>query len=151
MMPNMGWECPKCGGCFAPHIIKCTECVSSTVTVASSWPAPTPYYIPPNQQQTITVAPTQTCPDCGQHQSSPPLTACKPWNHNYYAFAGGLPTTPNGTSWGSGTVGASAHISSSSAFPDTEVKAAKLSWAAQQLQNKLDADAKAEAKDDIPF
>lgn len=23
---NMGWECPKCGACYAPSIKKCKQC-----------------------------------------------------------------------------------------------------------------------------
>jgi hypothetical protein len=32
-----GWECPKCGGCFAPHVDRCPDCVGAqTVTVPTT-------------------------------------------------------------------------------------------------------------------
>lgn len=26
---NVGWECPKCGACFAPHVTRCENCVGN--------------------------------------------------------------------------------------------------------------------------
>lgn len=42
---NFGWECPKCGRCYAPHIIQCSWCGPNTVT-APYIPSP-PWTVPP--------------------------------------------------------------------------------------------------------
>lgn len=28
---NLGWECPKCGRCYAPHVDRCDVCVTYTI------------------------------------------------------------------------------------------------------------------------
>ena len=32
---NLGWECPKCGGCYAPHVSKCSACPVNTYTTGT--------------------------------------------------------------------------------------------------------------------
>lgn len=57
-----GWECPKCGGCYAPSVTECHRCVPPTVTVSSH------AYIPGNAVR------YPWCAQCGRnHESS---TAC---------------------------------------------------------------------------
>src|SRR3972149_3745964 len=29
---NQGWECPKCGSCYAPHVDECKKCPSTFTT-----------------------------------------------------------------------------------------------------------------------
>jgi hypothetical protein len=42
---NMGWECPKCGRCFGPHVNECFYCVPATdyANVPFVYPQP-PFY-----------------------------------------------------------------------------------------------------------
>lgn len=28
-MPNPGWECPRCGACYAPFVMACARCQPS--------------------------------------------------------------------------------------------------------------------------
>ena len=28
---NLGWECPKCGGCYSPSVCTCSVCVPGTL------------------------------------------------------------------------------------------------------------------------
>ncbi len=33
----MGWECPKCGRCYAPHVSQCVVCpLQATVSIGTS-------------------------------------------------------------------------------------------------------------------
>jgi hypothetical protein len=34
--PDLGWRCPGCGSCYAPHIEKCTSCAKPEVTYANN-------------------------------------------------------------------------------------------------------------------
>lgn len=31
----MGWECPKCGACYAPFVAACFNCTGKTATVST--------------------------------------------------------------------------------------------------------------------
>lgn len=55
-----GWECPKCGQCFGPHVNKCDRC--------SAQPQQQPFYPTPIPVQPIIIP-----------YSPPPLPNDVPW------------------------------------------------------------------------
>jgi hypothetical protein len=73
-----GWECPKCGRCFAPHVDQCVAC--GIVTHTSPTPGTTTYH--------------PVCSKCGFSVYTPPGTGCStPWVHVVYSHT---TTTTNG-------------------------------------------------------
>ena len=37
-MSNQGWECPRCGACYAPWVAKCSTCAVRISVTASTGP-----------------------------------------------------------------------------------------------------------------
>ena len=65
-----GWECPRCGACYAPGVSQCFNCTGKIRTAGDATPAPTTWTIN-----------TNVCSACDQDRSLPASTGCPAGSH----------------------------------------------------------------------
>lgn len=68
LISNMGWKCPGCGRCFAPHVNECAYCQPAAYVYTISSPEVCSVSIP-DMTCTVTEQPTcrreTACSQCG--------------------------------------------------------------------------------------
>ena len=65
-----GWECPKCGACYAPTVAMCFNCTGQVVTVGGVW----------------TTTTDELCPRCFQDRRLPSGMGCPADSHYGYTL-----------------------------------------------------------------
>ena len=72
---TQGWECPRCGGCYAPFVQGCPRCQPrSTVAAGSVAAFPTPWGVPCIHDWIGEDTEGSYCRKCGERNQCPLTT-----------------------------------------------------------------------------